>query len=204
MKVKLLFLLMLIICFTGTVWASQPMDVIQGPVDQVVNLLSDPEYQDSDRRATQREKIRGVINPMFDYTEVAKRALVRNWRIFSPDERKEFTGVFSEFLANTYLSKIEGSITDLKVVYVGQKLISDTKATVRTRIIRETVETPLDYSLKLKNGNWRVYDVKVEGVSLVKNYRTQFKKILMNETPAQLIDRLRQKLHAQQSDGAVE
>ena len=99
----------------------------------------------------------------FDFTELSGRALAANWKTLNPQQRKEFSEVFSEVLGNTYLDKIQGGYRDEKVEYIGQEMVSDTKAVVKTKIIREKGEIPVDYSMRLKNDNWKVYDVQVEG-----------------------------------------
>ena len=103
--------------------------------------------------------------------------------------------MFSTFLGNTYIDKIQGEYHNEKIVYQDQEIREEKYAEVKTQLIRETVETPVNYRMiKGKDGSWKVYDIIVEGVSLVKNYRTQFANILQKETPAQLIQRLKDKL----------
>jgi phospholipid transport system substrate-binding protein len=132
---------------------------------------------------------------MFNFDEISRRAVARNWRDFSDAEKKQFTDVFAEFLGNTYIDKIQGEYHNEKIVYLSQDYYSDQYAEVKTQILRESVEIPVNYRLiKGQDGSWHVYDIIVEGVSLVKNYRTQFASILKKETPAQLIKRLNEKL----------
>ena len=173
--------------------ASQPIDAVQKPIEEGIALLKDPQYHDQAKKEIQREKMWDIIQLVFDFTEVSARALASNWRNFSPQERKEFTEVFTELLKNTYLDKLQGAFHNEQVVFLGQEMVSDDKAVVKTKVLREQVEVPMDYSLRKQNDDWKVYDVNIEGISLVKNYRTQFKDILSKDKPAQLIERLKEK-----------
>jgi len=173
----------------------EPMATIKAPVDTVISILNDPKYKDVGAKSAQRDEIWKVVKPMFDFEEIAKRAVARNWSDFKDAEKKAFTDVFAQFLGNTYIDKIQGEYHNEQIVYLEQDFYSDIYAEVKTQIVRETLATPVNYRmLKGKDGKWRVYDIIVEGVSLVKNYRTQFTSILSKEKPAQLIQRLNDKL----------
>lgn len=178
------------------------METLKGPVNEVLQILQDPQYESPGRRQVQRDKIWDVTRDIFDFTEMAKRALARSWRDFTPPQRKEFTHLFSELTANNYLDQIKGTYTDLAVEFLGEEMLSGTKAMVKTKIRRKEIETPVDYRMLRENGRWLVYDVNIEGVSLVQNYRSQFREILFKETPEQLIQKLKVKLQEQKSDSA--
>ncbi len=177
--------------------AQEPLEALRGPITEVVSVLQNPQYQEGGQVEAGREKIWSVIGELFDFTEMAKRSLARNWRAFSPVERKEFSQVFARFLGNTYLDKIQKDYRNEEVMFGKQEMLNSTKALVKTTVMRDTVEIPVDYKMLNRGGAWRVYDVNIEGVSLVKNYRTQFGKILMRKSPAELIDRLRKKVAEQ-------
>jgi len=123
--------------------------------------------------------------------------LARNWKKFSPKEQNEFVDVFSEFLGNIYVDKIQGEFHNEKIAYLNQKIVKKTRAMVRTNILRESLEIPVDYKMKLFGGEWKIYDVNIEGVSLVKNYRIQFKKILLKNSHQHLIEQIQKKLKKQ-------
>jgi len=178
------------------------MDALKGPVDEGIKLLSDQKYKNPSLKRVQREKIWEIIGKAFDFTELSGRALAANWKILNPEQRKKFSEVFSEVLGNSYLDKIQDGYRDEKVAYLRQEPVSDTKAVVKTKIIREKSEIPVDYSMRLKNGEWKVYDVHVEGVSLVQNYRSQFNEILSKDSPDELIRRLEKKLEEQRKGDA--
>jgi phospholipid transport system substrate-binding protein len=179
--------------------SNDPVEAVRGPVDRGLAVLKDPALQGKEHKQAQREKIWELVRDAFDFTEVAKRTLARNWLDFTPAERKAFTELFSELLGNTYLDKIQVEFSDETVEYSGMEAIDDTKVAVKTKIIRKAVQIPVDYSMMLKDGRWKAYDVYVEGISLVKNYRTQFAQILEKQKPAQLIERLRKKVADQKA-----
>jgi phospholipid transport system substrate-binding protein len=179
-------------------FSEEPIQIIQGPIDEVVEILNDPKYTGDETKAAQREAIWKTVEPMFNFEEISKRAVAHKWREFSDEEKQAFTDVFSQFLGNTYIDKIQGEYHNEKIVYLEQNFHSDAYAEVKTKLLRENIETPVDYRMIRKGGDpWRVYDIIVEGVSLVKNYRAQFATILKKESPAQLIERLNQKLTEQ-------
>ena len=177
---------------------TQPMAVIQEPIDAVIVILNDPQYKDPETRASQRSQIWKTVQPMFDFNEVSMRALARNWKRFSAAEKVAFVDVFAQFLGNTYIDKIQGEYHNEQIVYLGEKRYGEDYAEVKTHILREALEIPVNYRMRKKSdGQWKVYDIIVEGVSLVKNYRTQFASILKKKTPADLIAQLNEKLEDQ-------
>ena len=191
---------LLLVFMSAFARGEEPLEALRGPVERVIAILKDPKYKDPAKKDLRREKLWEIIPNIFDYTEVAKRALARNWRNFSPQERKEFTDVFADFLGNIYIDKIEGHYEDLNVIYLGQEMVTGSRALVKTKIVRRKTETPIDYRMRIKGAAWRIYDLNIEGVSLVKNYRTQFNQILFKETPAQLIARLQKKVELQKTN----
>lgn len=178
-------------------YGAQPIDRLQTAIDQVIFILEDPAYRDGTQTESQKEKLYNIIKSIFDFEEMSKRTLARNWKDFSPEQQAEFTEIFGEFLSSNYLKKIQSGFQGEKVVYLDFEIIGDTKAIVDTKIIRESVEIPVNYSMLISNNTWRIYDVNIEGVSLTKNYRVQFNSILMKKSPDELIETLREKLNEQ-------
>ena len=194
-------ILFVLISMAAYASGNQPMDDLKGPIDQVVDILKDPQYQAADQKARQRDKMWTIIQAVFDFQEISRRTLANNWKLLSPDQQKEFVDVFSEFLGNTYLDKIQGEYKNEKVLYLGQDMLTESKALIKTKILRENnVDIPVDYSMLRLDQGWKIYDVNIEGVSLVQNYRSQFNQILMKEIPAQLIDRLKKKREEQKKN----
>lgn len=205
MTMKSILCLGLAILFAsaGTAMAAEPIDSVREPLDKSLSILKDPQYDDPARKDEQREKIWSLIESIFDFEEVSKRALAHNWRRFEAEQKREFVDLFAKLLGNTYLDQVQEAYKDETVAYDSQEIHnSKPLARVKTRILSQKGDIPVDYSLKEKEGRWRIYDVKVEGVSLVKNYRTQFDEILMKESPDQLIDRLKEKVEAQNGTSA--
>lgn len=196
--VGLLAVVVVMLMFPAAALGTEPMAVIKTPVDSVIAILNDPRYRAADTHAAQRDEIWTIVQPMFDFEEIAKRSVARNWNDFSAAEKTSFTDVFAQFLGNTYIDKIQGEYHNEQIVYLGQDFYADTYAEVKTQILRETFVIPVNYRmLKGTDGQWKVYDIIVEGVSLVKNYRSQFATILSKDKPAQLIQRLNEKLAEQ-------
>jgi phospholipid transport system substrate-binding protein len=181
-------------------WAAGPLETLKAPLEESLSILRDPQYQAADRKAEQREKIWVLIDATFDFEEISKRALGRNWRLLDEAQQREFVDLFTKLLGNTYLDQVQEAYKDEEVVFDGEE-IHDTKplARVKARILSSKGDIPVDYSLLGGDGAWRVYDIKVEGVSLVKNYRTQFDEILLKESPDELIERLREKVAEQEA-----
>jgi phospholipid transport system substrate-binding protein len=190
----------LLLSFGQSVLAAEPADVLKAPMDEALALLRDPQYKvdDPGKKAVQREKFWSLVAPVFDFDELSKRTLARNWADFSDAQQAEFAQVFSELLGNIYVDRIQGGYSD-ETIEFGDQILHDSRplAVVKTFIVSARNRIPVDYSLIQKGDTWRVYDVKVEGVSLVKNYRSQFKEILSKESPDELIERLKQKVAEQ-------
>jgi len=172
--------------------AGVPSDQLKAQVDRVVRVLDDTELQKSARAAERRAAIRGIANETFDFTETARRALGPHWQARTPAEREEFTGLFADLLERSYIGKIE-LYSGEKVAYLGDT-IDDGFATVRTKLItKQATEVPIDYRMIRRDDRWLVYDVSIEGVSLIANYRAQFNKIIQTSGYASLVQRLRAK-----------
>ena len=193
-----LYLTLLIL--VSPVWGAQPIDVLQKSIEQAMDILEDPKYQEQGQKKAQRDKMWEIIRDIFDLREIAQRTLTRNWRKFTADQQKEFTELFGKFLGDNYLKKIQGGFKGEKIVYTGQRLDSDSKALIQTKIMRETVEIPVDYRMLKRDQQWKIYDVIVEGVSLTLNYRSQFNDILRKESPAELILRIKKKMEEQETE----
>ena len=195
----ILFFLMIIFVSTET-WAAQPIQVLRGGIDQILNILSEPEPKQNDQSRIQKEKLGAVIEKTFDFREMASRSLARHWNRFTDSQKKEFTSLFSRLLGNTYIERIRRGYKDEKVEYLGQEMVGDSKAFVKTKVFGEGLEIPVNYSMLKRNGIWVVYDVNIEGVSMVKNYRSQFGGILLKSPPAKLINMLKDKIKQMEKD----
>ncbi|MFQ5912935.1 MAG: phospholipid-binding protein MlaC [Nitrospinota bacterium] len=172
--------------------AREPKDELKETIDRVLGVLKDPAYKGDGRLKARRQKLREIINPRFDYKEMAKRSLARHWRRRTPKERKDFVNIFADLLERSYVSKIE-AYTDEKIIYPSQR-VEERYAEVRTKIVPPSGrDIPIDYRLHKTPTGWRVYDVIIEGVSLVSNYRGQFNRIIRRDSYARLIRRMKSK-----------
>jgi phospholipid transport system substrate-binding protein len=175
--------------------AGPPTDQLKDRVDQILKVVQDPELKKESRAAERRAAIRRIASEIFDFEDTSKRALGRYWQERTPEERKEFVQLFTDLLEHSYVSKIEQYHGE-KISYVGETLDGDV-ATVRTRIVTQKgTEVPIDYRMQRQGDRWRVYDVVIEGVSLVSNYRTQFNKIIQTSSYKDLVEKLRAKAFA--------
>lgn len=180
-------------------YGAQPMEVVKQAVDEVLLILEDSTSPDASQGDEQPGEIWDIINRVFDFNEMSRSTIARHWEKFSEPQKKEFTEVFGKFLGKNYLNKIRSGFKGEKVIYLEENMITDARAVVKTKIIREEdVEIPVDYSMMLIDGAWRIYDVKIEGVSLIKNYRSQFHSILLKESPDKLIEMIKNKLEGKQ------
>lgn len=178
----------------------KPIEALRGPLDAALAILQDPRYRSGSEKEAQKEKLWGLIRQVFDFEGITMLAVGQDWKRFSPEQRKEFTDVFTTKLGNSYLNKIQGNFNNEKVEFLSEEFLSGSKARVKTKIIREVDSIPVDYSVRPVDGVWRIYDVVIEGVSLVRNYRSQFNDILSKDTPAVLIERVRSQNIAQEQE----
>ena len=168
-----------------------PMIVVKKTINEVIDLLTDEKLKTPTQSAKRRRLIEETIGRRYDYEEMAKRTLARHWRKLSEQEKQEFVTVFKTFLAKVYAKKIEGYAGE-HVRYLSEKLRGPF-AQVRTTVISDKGELPMDYRLLKKHDNWYVYDVVIDGVSLVRNYRDQFDRIIRSSSHTDLVKKLREK-----------
>jgi phospholipid transport system substrate-binding protein len=170
--------------------AGPPTDQLKQRVDEVVRVLDDPGLKG--KTAARHAAVRKISEEIFDYPDTARRALGQHWNARSPEEQREFVGLFADLLDRAYFSKIDRYQGE-KVRY-GAETVNGNEATVKTMIVTQAgSEVPVDYRMHQVGGRWLVYDVNIEGVSLVSNYRTQFNKIVQTESYQSLVQKLRAK-----------
>jgi len=179
--------------FVFHAYAGTPLGTVQTNVNKVLEVLRDPALKDETAKEIKKAKLRTIYEPMFDEIELAKRSLARNWNALDLAQRQEFVQLFRQVLEKAYIDKIL-SYTDEKVVFDKETMLAENQAEVQTRIVTSSKEIPISYRVILKDGTWKVYDVIVEGVSLVQNYRTQFSDILAKNSPKELLEILRKKV----------
>jgi len=178
--------------------AADPVVFVKDAVDEIISILQDEKLAVPARRAERKKRVVTIVEKKFDFRDMSMRALAKHWQERTPEEQDRFVLLFKTLLENTYIAKIE--------TYSGEKVVfkktafQGNKAIVYSDLVRKNVETPVNYKLKNNDDRWMVYDVEVEGVSLVNNYRTQFASILSKENFAGLVAKLEEK----GSKGAVE
>lgn len=186
-----LFFLVPLLAFAS---AQTPAEYIKTSTDTVVAILSDSPKNTADLDDAQIARLAAVVDDFFDPRELARRALGQYWRLFSQAEQTEFENLFLKLIKQVYLKK-SIHYNDERVNVDQEILKSDTLAEVLTTIIGPNTRTQVNYYLKKIGPSWKVYDVVVENVSFVKNYRSQFQGILQNNSPDHLISILREKVH---------
>lgn len=196
-----IFFFVLVFAVSTLSQAGEPTETIRKTADRIIAIVSDPELQTSGKDADEKDSkakkrnrmIREVVDEQFDWEEFSRRTLARHWRDRTEEEKKEFIVLFGKLLERTYLDKVEGYSGE-KVIYLDEKVDRD-YAIVNVKIITEKeMEIPVKYRLKKKGNKWFVYDVIIEGVSLVNNYRTQFNSIIVRYKYKGLVNRLRAKV----------
>jgi phospholipid transport system substrate-binding protein len=176
----------------GAALAGVPTEQVRNATDRVLKVLQDPELKQPARGDARRQQIRAIADEIFDWQETGKRALARHWQGRSPGERQEFSALFADLVERSYISKIE-QYSGERVVYAGETVEGD-QATVRTKLItKSNTEIPVDYRMQKDGDRWRAYDVVIEGVSLVSNYRTQFNRIIQQSGYGELVNKLKAK-----------
>jgi len=177
----------LVVLTAAPAWAG-PTDQLREYTDQVVKVLDDPAMARQDRRAA----VRKIAHEAFDVAETAQRVLARHWQARTPAEREEFTQLFADLLERTYIARMD-EYGGERIKYVGES-IDGKLASVRARIMTRTgTEVAVESRMNLKGDRWLIYDVLIENVSLVANYRSQFDRIVRSSSYEELVRRLKTK-----------
>jgi len=172
--------------------AASALDTVKTNANVVLDVLRDPKLKGESGKKVKEQKIEAAADKLFDYVELSKRTLGLNWNKFSMEQRKEFVELFKTLLRNTYIDKIT-AYTNQKVTFTKELSLSENTMEVQSVVVSSSAQTPINYRVIKKDNDWKVYDVVIEGVSLVSNYRTQFRETLANNPPQTLIDTLRKR-----------
>jgi phospholipid transport system substrate-binding protein len=192
---KKLLTLTFVVCFVaaGFAMAGPPTDQLKKAIDRIIDLLNNPELKTDRMKLERRNRIFKVMEEQFDFTEMARRSLGGFWQTITESQQKEFEVAFSSLLEKSYISKIE-KYNDERLVYSSEKPKGEKHYSVRADIVSGSRTTPIEYSLHDVEGQWLVYDVNIEGVSLVTNYRSQFGEVIRKEGFRGLMAKLDEKL----------
>ncbi len=176
-----------------SVYAATPQETVEQGVNKVLKALSDPQFKAKSKDA-QISEVGEIVATIFDYTELSRRTLGREWKKMSAAQQDEFVKLFTKLLQNVYADRLL-AYSDQKVLFEKEIMLKKNSAEVQSFILdSDGKKIPLFYRLNDKGGSWKVYDIIIEGVSMVKNYRTQFRQILANDSPDKLIEILRDKV----------
>jgi phospholipid transport system substrate-binding protein len=176
----------------GPAYASAPTDQLKDATDRVLKTLQDAELRKPEKMDERRKQIRAIANEIFDWRETGKRALGRNAQGCNAQQREEFSQLFADLIERSYVGKLE-LYSGERIVYAAETVEGD-QATVRTKLVTKSgTEIPIDYRMQKEGDRWRVYDVTIEGVSLVGNYRGQFNRIILQSNCGELVRKLKTK-----------
>jgi phospholipid transport system substrate-binding protein len=189
-SVRILVTFALLIGGLSPAWAGAPTDTLREYTEAVQKVLDDPALKADERRMERRAAVRKLASEAFDVQETAQRALGTHWQQRSPAEREEFVGLFADLLERSYIAKID--------LYGGERLrfteerVDGDNAIVRARVTtKKGTEVPVEGRMHKKGDRWLIYDVAIENISLIANYRAQFDRIIRTSSYAELVKRLR-------------
>jgi len=169
-----------------------PMEQLQKSVDEILRILQSEELKRPENKDERKQRILNVVTNMFDFREMAKSSLAQSWNTLTPEEQDTFVGLFTRLVEQRYIGKID-SYSDQKVVYKKQ-LVKGDNAMIYTDIVDKDLEIPIIYRLEENKGKWLIYDLKIENVSLIVNYRRDFDSIIRKEQFAGLVEKITKQL----------
>jgi phospholipid transport system substrate-binding protein len=194
-RIGITFLMIWAVCGVFPAWAETPMQEIQETTNRIISIVTDPNLKDPAKEGERRALIRKEVDKVCDWEEMSRRSLGRYWTKRTSQEKKEFVELFGELIERTYIDKVEG-YSGQKVNYLGERIDGD-YADVNIRVATtKNTEIPVIYKMRKKDGRWWVYDLVIEGVSFVQNYRTQFYDILGSSSYQDLVKKLKEKIEA--------
>jgi phospholipid transport system substrate-binding protein len=173
--------------------ADAPLDTIKSRVNQLLVVLRDPAFKGESAKELKKKKLWPIFDKTFDYIELSRSTLSRNWDKLNPDQREEFTKLYKALLEKVYMDTIL-SYKDQQVVFGRERELGQNKVEVESKLISGSTEIPIHFRMVSKDGGWWVYDVVIENISLVANYRSQFSRILTKESPQGMLEALRKKV----------
>lgn len=173
--------------------AASPLQTVETQVNQLVSVLAQQSQSQSADKKTAEAAIRSISDQLFDFVELSRLTLGRNWRQFSVEQKKEFVLLYRQLLEGIYMDRLL-QYKDEKVVFKAESALSDNRSEVQSDIVTASGNIPINYRLVNKGQTWKVYDLIIENVSLARNYRGQFSSILSNGTPDKLLATLREKV----------
>lgn len=186
-------LILMTLVFPATSFAGEATKEIKETTDKIIAIISDPAFKGTNKRSEKDRLIRKVVDERFDWREMSRRTLARHWKKRSDKEKRLFVDLFGKLLERTYMDRV-GGYSGEKVLYEGEK-VDGKYGIVKVKIItKKETEIPVKYRVKKKKGEWFIYDISVQGVSLINNYRKQFNSIIIKSSFNDLIKKLEAKV----------
>lgn len=193
---KYIYALFLLVCcslvsYSSALAVSGPTDQLKPTLKSLIDILLDPSLKGEEHKVVRREKIMGHVTKGFDFREMSQRVIGKEWKELPPEKQDHFQALFTKLLENAYIGKFE-SYSGQEIQYTGERVKGD-RAIVSTQIENNGQLIPVDYIMTKKEARWMVYDINIEGVSLVRNYMEQFKSILRRDKFDGLVKLLEEK-----------
>ena len=192
---KVLIALLLALALPTVARADTALETTKARVGEVLAVLRDPALKADSQKEAKKKKLRAIFDGIFDYSEMSRATLSRNWEKLTPAQQKEFVVLFKTLLENFYAETIL-SFKDQQVTFGKERPLGENRYEVETKVISGSTETPINFRLVQKDGKWSVYDFSVEGIAVVANYRSQFGRILTRESPEEMLAGLRKQVAA--------
>jgi phospholipid transport system substrate-binding protein len=192
---KLLIALLLVFALPGAARADTALETTKARVGDVLAIQRDPALKADSQKEAKKKKLRAIFDGIFDYSEMSRETLSRNWEKLTPAQQKEFVALFKTLLENFYAETIL-SFKDQQVTFGKERPLGENRYEVETKVISGSTETPINFRLVQKDGKWSVYDFSVEGIAVVANYRSQFGRMLTKESPDEMLANLRKQVAA--------
>ncbi|MBF8254565.1 MAG: toluene tolerance protein [Deltaproteobacteria bacterium] len=187
------FILLVFSMVAIEVHADSGLDTIKSRINQVLAILKDPALKSDSAKELKKKRLRAIFDNTFDYAELSRSTLSRNWDKLKPDQQTEFTQLYKTLLEKLYMDEIL-SYKDQEIVFGKERALGENRVEVDTKLLSGSTETPINFRLISKNNQWWVYDFVIENISVVANYRSQFGRILTKESPEKMLENLRKKV----------
>jgi phospholipid transport system substrate-binding protein len=198
MRLKSIWIcLVILVLIPFQVYARSPMETTETEVKKILAVLGDQSLTGEAGTTAKKEKLRVIFDDIFDYAVLSKRTLGHNWKKLDTEQQNEFVELYRKLLDSVYMDRLL-AYKDENVVFSKERMITEKRAEVFSNIVTSDKKIPIDYRLILRKNQWKVYDIIIEGVSLVKNYRSQFNAILSKNEPEELLKILREKTKAKE------
>ena len=178
------------------VHADSALDTIKSRINQVLAVLRDPALKGESAKEVKKARLRQIFDGTFDYAELSRSTLSRNWDKLKPDQQKEFMQLYKTLLEKVYMDTIL-SYKDQEVAFGKERALRENRVEVDTKLLSGSTETPINFRMIAKGGGWWVYDFVIENISVVSNYRSQFGRVLTKQSPEEMLAALRKQVGSQ-------